>query len=310
MNDILIVARNNAYGLTQDTQILKGILEELGFSVGTATLRDRGLLARLTARKAASSVIHMERAFPQWYSAARKNFLIPNQERFPKRHLGRLRGIDQILAKSRHAEEVFASLGHKTTYVGFASNDRLLPDVQKDWRRCLHLAGGSTLKGTEDLIELWAAHPEWPVMELVQKAENAPKTVPANVRLHSGYMADDELRQLQNLCGFHLCPSRSEGWGHHIVEGMSCAAIVITTDAPPMNEHLDASSGVLLAHNRTEIRHLGINFYIDKQGMEFRLNELFAIPVKELEPIGRRARDHMLRQKPACKDLFAKIDFS
>ncbi|WP_422646734.1 glycosyltransferase [Agrobacterium tumefaciens] len=216
--------------------------------------------------------------------------VIPNQERFPRRHLRRLKKIDLVLAKTRHAEEIFRSLGAQTAYLGFTSEDRLDASVPRDWSRFLHVAGGSTLKGTEDILALWEKHPEWPELTLVQKEHLAPKSVPANVTLISGYLEDGELKKLQNGIGIHLCPSRAEGWGHHMVESLSTGALVIATDAPPMNELVTAQNGIPVACIRSEPRHLGTCFFVDPAALEKAVVTAIALSETEKAELGRSAR--------------------
>lgn len=290
MSDWLLVARSNNYGLTQDAAILEAAIRRAGRSCEFAERRTRGVIDRLMGRRRAERMLHIERAFPGWFSAARENWLIPNQERFPARHVRHLDRIDRVLAKTRHAEAIFSALGVPTTYLGFTSPDRRAPAIEKDWTRFLHLAGASTLKGTEDVLALWEAHPEWPLLVLVQKADNAPKRIPANVILRSGFMADEELRALQNGCGIHLCPSRSEGWGHHIVEALSVGALVITTDAPPMNEHVDAGCGLPVGVASSEPRHLGTSYHVDRDALEMAVEKAIALSESEKQRLGAAAR--------------------
>lgn len=288
--EVAIVGRNNQYGLTRDADILRRGLESIGVRAALFDRRKRAWMDRLRRRQVADLIVHLERVHPAWLGAASHHVLIPNQERFPKRHLGRLQRVDRVLAKTRHAREIFAGLGVSSIHLGFTSPDRYDPSVPKDWDRFFHLAGGSTLKGTEDILALWRAHPEWPELVLVQKQANAPESVPPNVTLHGGYLDDDELRRLQNACGVHLCPSRSEGWGHHIVEAMSCGALVVTTDAPPMNEHVTADCGALVPASWSEPRHLGRNFFVDRHALEATITRLVATSPDVARSLGSKAR--------------------
>ena len=291
VHDVAIVGRNNRYGLTRDAEILRQGLASIGVRSAVFDRHQRSLMDRLRRRKVADLAVHLERVHPAWLRAAKHHVLIPNQERFPKRHVGRLRRVDRVLAKTRHAQEVFAGLGVDSACLGFTSLDRYDPSVSRDWKRFFHLAGGSTLKGTEDVLALWDAHPEWPELILVQKQANAPQSVPSNVTLHGGYLDDDELKRLQNVCGVHLCPSRSEGWGHNIVEAMSCGAVVVTTDAPPMNEHVTADCGTLVPISRSEPRHLGRKFFVDWHALEATVARLVAEPPDAAQSIGLKARE-------------------
>lgn len=292
MFDILIVGKQNNFGLTRDIAFLKEALLRIDpdANIGIAGIRDRPLLNRLLRRKCARTIIHIERIFPAWFSAAGRHLVIPNQERFPRRHLGRLKKIDLVLAKSRHAAEIFTTFGARAVYVGFTSEDRREPDAGRDWSAFFHLAGGSTLKGTEDVIALWRKHPEWPELVLVQKECPEKGNLPANIRLLDGYMDDAELKKLQNRCGIHLCPSRSEGWGHHLVEGMSVGALLLATDGPPMNEHVGPDSAIMLPWSKTEPRRIGKNYYVDADAFEKEIERAIAMTVAEKMRLGSAAR--------------------
>lgn len=290
MRKALIVGKMNGYGLSVDSELLADALKKVGWFVETAAPRGRTISSRLFRTKHADAIFHLERVFPTWQSAAPRHFLVPNQERFPKRHIHRLKMIDRVLAKTSHAASIFAKLGCDVRETGFASRDRFDPAIEKDFRSFFHLAGGSTLKGTEAIIDVWTRNPHWPQLTIIQKEENAPAAVPENIELVTGYVDDETLKALQNRCGIHLCPSQSEGWGHHIHEGLSCGSIVITTDGPPMNEFVGPDMGYLVPVKNAEPRHLGINHHVDLHGLEGVINEALSKDRADFLSLSDRAR--------------------
>jgi len=120
----------------------------------------------------------------------------------------------------------------------------------------------------------------------------------------AGYVDDGALRRLQNECGIHLCPSRSEGWGHYILEGMSCGAVVVATDAPPMNEHVTPETGILVPWSRSEPRHMGQNHYVDPAALEAAIAGLITSPSAEMQAMGERAR---ARYEAICSDFRERV---
>lgn len=293
---INIIARRNGVGLDRDVDLLHDVLSAAGFGVTISHCRGISPLRRLFPQKATFDAnLFVERIFPRWLGSAPINIVIPNQERFPKRHLPLLRQMDHVLAKTAHGHEIFSKHVPDTHLVRFTSPNLFDPKIQKnDSHSCLHLAGKSTLKGTETVLALWKKHPEWPQLTLIQCKENAPESVPENVILLTEYLSDEEIQRHLNANAIHLCPSLSEGWGHYIVEAMSCGAVVVTTDGPPMNELVAEGRGFTVPFHKSEPRHLGINYHVDPDALESRLEAIFNAAPESLKQTGEAARDWFL----------------
>ncbi|MCP4890234.1 MAG: glycosyltransferase family 4 protein [Planctomycetaceae bacterium] len=300
-----IISRSNGVGLDRDVELVRRLLP-LEATVERHAVRSLVPFSESFQPHGKSPGwwnILFERIPFSWLCGSGRRVLIPNQERFPTRHLKRLRRVDRVFCKSMHAKAIFENLGVDAEFIGFTSFDRFLPNVQRNYKSFIHVAGRSTLKGTSTLLNLWWANPHWPTLTLVQHPSNAPKVVPENVHLIGEYLNDDRLRHLQNTHGIHLCPSSSEGWGHYIVEGMSCQAVVVTTDAPPMNELVDSSRGMLVGWNRSIARNLGMDFVVDPSLLEAKINAVLAMSEARLEDLGTRARQWYLendRNFSAC----------
>lgn len=308
---INIISRRNGVGLEQDISIVAKALEKLGYGVVISEQRKwHAWRERFKTRGEYAANIHIERAFPAWFGRARRNFLIPNQERFPLRHLQRLEKIDAILCKTAHAEKLFSAHAPAATRVrriGFCSRNQKLESIavtpEEKFNAFFHLAGKSSAKGTAEIISLWCRHPEWPQLTIVQnkkKAQPLPTPQPKNISLMVDYLSNEQLRELQNHIGIHLCPSRCEGWGHYLVEAMSTAAVVVTTDAPPMNELVSRSRGRLIPYKSKQQRKTSLDceYFFDEAALEAEIERLIAMPLGEKQQLAENAAQWYLDLAP------------
>lgn len=288
---INLIARTNGVGLDRDVDLIAEVAKKARYEVTISHCRSISPLSRWLPQKKTHTInIFLERFFPRWLGKADLNILVPNQERFPQRHLPHLKRIDQIFCKSTHALEIFRKHHPACQFIGFTSHDLFDPTIPRKEKGVLHLAGRSTLKGTETIVRLWKKHPEWPTLTLVQCQDNAPTELPQNIILRSHYLSDKEIRRISNENPVHLCTSRSEGWGHYLVEGMSCEALAITTDAPPMNELVQPERGFLVPFSRSQERHLGTNFFVDEDALESAIQRALETPLTDLRGYGKKAR--------------------
>ncbi|MEJ6580849.1 MAG: hypothetical protein QNL68_13770, partial [Akkermansiaceae bacterium] len=164
-----IVARTNGVGLDRDVEIIRSVATAAGYQVTVSHSRGISPLRRLLPQKKKFSAnIFLERVFPRWLGSAQRNILIPNQERFPQRHVRHLASLDAIFCKSQHALDVFSKLHPSCHFTGFTSENLYDATIPREENTFLHLAGKSTLTGTETIRELWKKHAEWPQLILVQ----------------------------------------------------------------------------------------------------------------------------------------------
>jgi hypothetical protein len=245
------------FGNRLDLELVASLLEQNGFEVTRDPAIDRSKKGRatgigkriLSGRGRFDFNLFLAPIFPEWLPLARKNILIPNAEGFAQPSW--LRHIDLVLAKTRLTERIFQKLGCRTEFVSFTSEDHLDESVPRDETKFFHSCS-SQYKGTQRLLETWRAHPEWP--ELIAVINNHDQ-IPAgldqapNIRAIRKPLSGPELKALQNSTGFHICCSEAEGFGHYIMEAMSCRAVTFTTNGPPMNELVQPSRGMLVEHD-------------------------------------------------------------
>ncbi|BBD78841.1 glycosyltransferase [Aerosticca soli] len=294
---IRLVGRDNGAGLSRDLALLAGALRETGATVDVRGLPHRGRIAawltalrgRLAGQRHDVNLM-LERIRPEFLRAARRNVLVPNPEYFRAADRAALPRLDAVWVKTRHAVPLFEALGARVRYIGFTSQDRRDATVPRR-HAFFHGPGRSGNKGTQALLALWARHPEWPMLTVAWRRKRVDiGALPANVTLHREPLDDAAYRRLQNEHRFHLCPSQTEGYGHYIVEAMSCGAVVVTLDAPPMHELVTPARGVLVAAHATGRQDLATLYAPDEEALRAAIERCIGMDAGEAERLGAAAR--------------------
>lgn len=318
-----IIGKSNGVGLARDLTLLTDALQDAGHDVAVTAIdavqarRRRSLLSQWSVRAEmlrrhispgdqADVNLMLEHVWPQYLTAASINITVPNPEWFDRHDRRFLRAVDRVWAKTGYTHEVFSSLGCNTTLIGFDSADRNLPQIRRQ-RTFFHLAGKSPMKGTDGLLRVWARHPDWPALIVIQhKPEHHLPDIRAdNIHRLLGYLDDATLMALQNSSTFHVCLSQTEGWGHYIVEALSVGAVTITVDAPPMNELVTSDRGLLVPYATTGIQRLATTYEFDEPGLEATIEAAIAMSGQECERLGANARTWYLRNKRSFSNRLA-----
>lgn len=294
---VRLISRENGVGLSRDLDLMLAALagqmevQRVGLQGRTQMrLQQGGLWARRALHGRAAVQIFSERVYRACLPLAERNLLVPNPEWFLRRWLPLLPRFDAVLCKTRHAERIFRALGSDVRYVGFTSPDRMLPQVK---RRpvFLHLAGRSSAKGTQVLLETWKQHPQWPLLVVVQHPRIAQQRVCAgNIDHRITYLDDTQLQLLQNTCRFHVCPSETEGFGHYLMEAMSTGAVTLATAGEPMDELVTAQRGIPIAVARVGLDGLVRRHHVDHEGIRQAVEQALAMDEATLLQLSRNAR--------------------
>jgi glycosyltransferase involved in cell wall biosynthesis len=301
---INIVGLDNGAGLSADARLLQTILQMAGCRAHWFRgLRPEKWITRLHRLKVPRWLLpsydvnlFLEFAHPGWFPFAKLNVLIPNPEWFREEQHAHLSGIDLVLCKTVDAQRAFQALGKRTFWAGFTAEDRgghMLAAMSRPMR-ALHVAGRSEHKGTRQVIDTWERHPEWPELTVVQRAldEGTPLYAPQlpNVRYFSERLSDEAVVALQRDHAIYILPSEVEGYGQSLVEGMSLGAIVVTTDAAPMNELVTPDRGVLVQARAGEPFRLGNRYQVIASELERALADVLTWSPERCERIGSAAR--------------------
>lgn len=283
---INLICPENGKGLEVDGNILHKALTSLGCPITRlqGDEKDGIPLADIN--------LFCEQLHPRLFPYARLNWFIPNPECYWQ-DIGFFDSIDLILCRTREVERIFMGLGKETFFLGFTTPDAQIPGVSKDYTAFIHVAGGSPTKGTWPITAAWQKNPSFPFLTVVSTREPL-EDLPPNFIWLSERLSREELRLRQNQCGIHLCLSETEGFGHSLMEAMSCSAVVITTDAPPMNEFVN-DPGCLVQYSYKSQAFLGTKYHVDSKAVEAKIYAILQLSMDELKAIGAKNRATYLK---------------
>jgi glycosyltransferase involved in cell wall biosynthesis len=220
--------------------------------------------------------------------------------------------IDTILLKTRYSGVVISALaGADRVKNGQLFTSWTSPDVgsgtatERSWDRFLHISGKSRQKNGDAVVSVWMRNPDLPLMTILAGVETAldlsmPLRASDNLHVVVSKLEESGLRALQREAGIHVCPSVVEGFGHTLNEARAAAAVLITTDAPPMNEMVEDGVTGALVPVRPESRepfHLATGFRVSHADLEASVRRVLAMSHEQRAQMGLRARERYEEQR-------------
>lgn len=298
---IQVITKDNGLGLSHDYRVL----------------RDAILLARPGAdvrmidweqpqygTAGADLNIFLELLNPRFLPQAKRSVYVPNPEWYFSNMWGTaLPRIDQVWAKTDDCLRIFSRLHRNVIKSGWTSEDRLIGGERR--KAMLHVAGGSDAKGTQEVIAAMAGLPQHR-LTLVSRKDRG--RLPANIDFILS-PTDDDLKRIQSAHLVHLCPSSYEGFGHYINEARSCGAVVVTTNAAPMNELIDSSTGAAVAPYAFGRQNAAMHARIAPGDLGQVITAVMAANEAVLQRVGDKARARYLAERERFHE-FVKLSLS
>lgn len=280
--NITLISRDNGVGLSTDMGLLEGVFTAAGHSVSRVSWNARSM-------PRADVGIFVELFARQLMPYASYTVGLFNLEWFPATWLPYLRSVRQLWAKSEEAHQMFTDRRLRSVMTGFTARDLLDESVARTLS-CVHLRGHSSLKGTEAVLTAWERHhADLPPLTII--SDVAIPYLPPGVSVLPTLPHADLVRQM-NTHAIHVCPSRSEGWGHYIAEALSVRAVVVTTDASPMHEHVHPDWGFRVPAHDGPRHHLAVQHHVDPDALAAAVHEAAALTEQRREQMGLKARLH------------------
>lgn len=319
---IMICFSPAGFGLCKDARILADAFSGLGYSVELmeetldckrglffniffAFFRKFNLLYLLRKYqgfrqgKPKTLFLHLENiAYPQLLRDG-SHVLIPNQEWFRPTSASLLVYIDCVWCKTQLAQNIFTEFGVKTKFIGFCTSfvdpveDQAVAKTEGFFSRI----GVSALRGVLPLVQAWSCHPEWPSLHMLVHPSRRIFPVPENVIYVDEFPTMHEYQLFARQFRFQIFATETEGFGHAIYEAVESGALVLITDAPPMNEQLTSEAVIKIASGYTGHKGLSPKFSVTQPGIECAVDYALALNEEQISVYQQHGKQLLLKMR-------------
>jgi len=303
MRFCIVTNITNGVGLEREYRFLRRLLESYGHQV------DGVMYTADAPPHKADVAIFIELLTCDPRRFASQVWLMPHSEWWGNQWNQFLPHVSKVLCKTKDCYRIWnAKVGAaKCVYTAFESLDFYNPEVVKQ-PTFLHIPGKSTTRQTEMVAGAWRKYKLPYSLTIVHHNKDLDKVcvgIP-NVKV-LGRQSDEEIARLMNENLFYIHPSRYEGFGHAIHEALGCGAIVLTTNAPPMNDFRGIEKEVLIPVSSTAPWRLAVANYVSPEGVATAVHFAAQLPEERRIKISQAAREGFLSEREEFRNLFQQF---
>jgi hypothetical protein len=250
-------------GVSQDVSILHGLIAH----VLDKDAKIRHVPHQFPQCPEAEVNFFIEVINPSLFTYAARNIWIPNPEWTYRTWEPYAHSVDEIWVKTHEAETLFSKwVPDKVKYVGWTSIDKGYPELgTKNPARGIVAIGKNVWRHPKPILQAYsrilAQKPSdferLPHLTLVHSPTHVqiaeiPDELKSKITLRSEVIPEEEYKSLLHTCGFIVCTSAAEGFGHAVNEGLSSGCIPILSSIQPFREMIPsalfASSSKVIEH--------------------------------------------------------------
>ena len=296
----------NGAGLQRDAELLSALLENLRHKVRLIAY-DK---PHTGISYPADINLFLEVMVPSFLPQAQNNWLMPNSEWWNRAGECALPFISKVLCKTYDCLHIWErKMPGKCVYTGFESTDFFDAGISAHKENnFLHLAGSSRTKNTEAVVNAWRQFAiPYNLEIIIRDISYIPKCLGVRNVLYHQRVSDADVRCALNARQFHLMPSHYEGFGHSIHEALGCGGIVLTTDAPPMNEFNGIPKELLIPSHQTWTKDLAICHEVSPEEVYKAVMRAVALSGSQRSELSAIARASFLKDREEFRARISEI---